>query len=262
MSRESLKSALARLGRGARPAPGMTALIYHRVGGGSPDERDLPLAAFAQQVNAIATAVEPIDVAIDRLEAGDRTPTVVLTFDDGFADVHRNAWPLLRERELPFIVYVATAYVGGEMRWEGSTAKEAAPGLTWDQLGEMVASGLCTIGNHTHTHARPELLSVDELDRCNDQLERRVGVRPQHFAYPWGIAVDGMVVQVRSRFRTAATGTLGRNLPGCDLQRLRRVPVRRSDPIDFFRAKLSGSLVPERTYASVVWAAKKLGVNA
>jgi peptidoglycan/xylan/chitin deacetylase (PgdA/CDA1 family) len=240
----------------------MTALIYHRVGGGSPDERDLPVAAFAQQLDAIATAVEPIDAAVDRLQTGDRASTVVLTFDDGFADVYRNAWPLLRERRVPFVVYVATAYVDDEMRWEGSTAKEAAPGLTWDQLAEMVGSGLCTVGNHTHTHSRPELLSKDELDRCNDELERRVGVRPQHFAYPWGIPVDRMAAEVRSRFRTAATGTLGRNLPGCDLQRLRRVPVRRSDPIEFFRAKLSGSLLPERTYASVVWTAKKLGVDA
>ena len=28
----------------------------------------------------------------------------------------------------------------------------------------MVASGLCTVGNHTHTHARPELLTEEELD--------------------------------------------------------------------------------------------------
>ena len=42
------------------------------------------------------------------------------------------------------------------MRWEGSTAREqGAPALTWDQLREMVDSGLCTVGNHTHTHVRP-----------------------------------------------------------------------------------------------------------
>ena len=49
---------------------------------------------------------------------------MVLTFDDGFADVHDHAWPLLRERGLPFTIYLTTAYVGGPMRWEGSTAKE------------------------------------------------------------------------------------------------------------------------------------------
>jgi peptidoglycan/xylan/chitin deacetylase (PgdA/CDA1 family) len=261
MSRESLKSALARLARPSS-APGLTALIYHRVGGGSADERDLLPGAFGEQLEAVAAAVEPIDVAVDRLEAGDETPTVVLTFDDGFADVHRNAWPLLRERQVPFVVYLASAYVGGQMQWEGSTAKESAPGLTWDQLGEMVASGLCTVGNHTHSHARPTALTADELDRCNEEVQRHVGVTPRHFAYPWGIAVPSMEGELRQRFRTAATGTLGRNLPGCDLQRLRRVPVRRTDPIDFFRAKLTGSLLPERTYASVVWTAKKLGVHA
>jgi peptidoglycan/xylan/chitin deacetylase (PgdA/CDA1 family) len=262
MSRESLKSALARLGRPGA-GPGLTLLTYHRIGGGSRDELDTPAESFARQLDAMATSVDSLDAGIERLRRGDRAPTVVLTFDDGFADIHRHAWPLLRERRVPFVVYLATAYVGGAMQWEGSTATSApATALTWDQLGEMVASGLCTVGNHTHTHARPEMLTADELDRCTDEVERRLGVRPRHFAYPWGQFVDLMADEVRARFATAATGALGRNLPGADLHRLRRIPVRRSDPFDFFRAKLGGNLLPERTYASVVWTAKKLGVHA
>lgn len=242
-------------------ARGLTALIYHRIGGGSPDERDVTVDAFAHQLDLVGASIASIDTAVDRLTAGDDRPAVVLTFDDGFADFYRNGWPLLRDRGLPFVVYLATAYVGGEMRWEGSTAKESAPGLTWDQLTEMVASGLCTVGNHTHTHARPASLSPEELDRCSDEIERHLAARPQHFAYPWGIPVSAMAGELQHRFRTCATGSLGRNLPGCDLQRLRRIPVRRTDPIDFFQAKLTGSLLPERTYASLVRAAKRLGVH-
>ena len=33
---------------------------------------------------------------------------------------------------------------------------------------------------------------------------------------------------------------------------LRRVPVRGTDPIEFFRAKLDGSLLPERAYGAIV----------
>ena len=103
------------------------------------------------------------------------------------------------------------------MHWEGSTARDTgAPALTWDQLGEMVDSGLCTVGNHTHEHVRPERLDEEQLDRCSDALVERVGVRPEHFAYTWGVPVPAMEPALRARFRSSATGELGRNVPGDD----------------------------------------------
>ncbi len=202
-----------------------------------------------------------LDDAVAALQAGDARPSVVLTFDDGFADVYDNAWPLLRERRLPFTLYLSTAYVGGTMHWEGSTARAAGPALTWPQLAELVASGLCTIGNHTHTHARPELLSAEELDTCNEMISAELGVTPRHFAYTWGIDVPAQRRVIAARFDTAATGQLGRNLPGDDLLALRRVPVRGSDPVEFFRAKLTGALRAERAYGAVVGAAKRMRVR-
>lgn len=263
--RTGLKSCLAAAGTrvGRRPS-GATILIYHRVGGASPDERDVSLRDFDRQTERLLEApVVSLDAAVERLRAGDAQPSVVLTFDDGFADVYRNAWPLLRERGLPFTVYLASAYIGGTMHWEGSTAKDTgADALTWDQLAEMVESGLCTVGNHTHGHARPELLDESELDRCNQAVRSALGVTPEHFAYPWGVAVPAMDDALRSRFRSAVTGRLGRNLPQVDPLRLNRLPVRASDPLPFFEAKVFGSLAPERAYAAVVGAAKRAGVPA
>lgn len=263
--RESLKRQLARASAGT-PA-GATLLIYHRVGGGSPDERDTPAAAFAAQLDALAGHdVVHLDAALDRLEAGDRRPSVVLTFDDGFADMFDHAWPLLRDRRLPFTVYLATGYVGATMAWEGSTAKAPGAALTWDQLAAMVGSGLCTVGNHTHTHARPEALTAAELDRCSDAVEEHLGpagaARPRHFAYTWGVEVPVARPLLAARFRSAATGRLGRNRPGSDQLSLCRVPVRRSDPIEFFAAKVGGSLRAERAYDLAVRTAKRLGASA
>ncbi len=62
------------------------------------------------------------------------------------------------------------------------------------------------------------------------------------------------------RFRSVASGRLGRNLPATDRLALRRVPVRRSDPLPFFEAKLRGALIPERAYDLIVRGAKRLGV--
>ncbi|WP_353953336.1 polysaccharide deacetylase family protein [Knoellia sp. S7-12] len=260
--RRRFKDALARLG-GAAPASGATLLIYHRIGGGTPDELDLPTSDFERQLDVLASHdVVSLDTALDRLDAADTSPSVVLTFDDGFDDVHANAWPSLRERKLPFTIYLASGYVGGSMLWEGSTAKGATGrGMSWDQLAEFVDSGLCTIGNHTHGHIRPEVLTVSELDACTEAVERHLGVTPRHFTYPWGIPVPAMEDDLRERFRSASTGELGRNLPDSNRMRLSRVPVRQSDPEAFFAAKLTGALGPERAYAAAVRLGKAAGLR-
>lgn len=258
--RTHLKTALGAV-QPARPASGATLLIYHRVGGGTTNELDLTPESFKSQVRALADhEVVSLDESLDLLDAGSTTPTFVLTFDDGFEDVYHNAWPVLREHHMPFTVYLATAYMGTTMQWEGSTAKgSAGQGLTWRQLEEMVASGLCTIGNHTHNHVRPEVLTSGELDECTAVIEDRLGVTPRHFTYPWGISVAHMEDELRRRFRSASTGDLGRNLPAVNRMRLRRVPVRRTDPDRFFAAKLAGGLGPERAYAAIVSTAKAIG---
>lgn len=260
--REQLKRVLGGLQRPAR-ATGATLLIYHRVGGGTTDELDTGTSAFERQLDILSGhKVLSLDAALDRLDAGDTRPSVVLTFDDGFADIYRNVWPLLRERSVPFTIYLATAYMGRTLRWEGSTAKGASGlGLTWDQLAEMADSGLCTVGNHTHNHVRPEELTAAELDACSAEVEARLGVRPRHFTYPWGVVVPAAEPWLRERFRSASTAILGRNQPDIDRMRLRRVPVRRTDPDAFFAAKLVGNLFPERAYAQFVRTAKALGAQ-
>ncbi|PSO51740.1 MAG: polysaccharide deacetylase [Actinobacteria bacterium QS_5_72_10] len=207
-----------------------------------------------------AHRVVAMDQALAELAAGDERPKVVLTFDDGFADVHETAWPLLAARDLPFTVYLASAYMGGQLRWEGSTAAHPGRALSWPQVCELIASGLCTVGNHTHTHVAPEALTEAELDACTAAIESHTGVTPLHFAYPWGVAQTSMEPALRSRFRSAATAEVGRNRAGIDAHRLRRVPVRATDPIEFFAAKLAGHLMPERAYGAAVALAKRAGV--
>ena len=263
--RRGLKRGLAAVERPltrATSASGTTVLIYHRVGGGTPDERDLPTPEFEAQIKALTRhRVVSLDTALDELATGDDSPKVVLTFDDGFADVHTTAWPLLREAGLPFTLYVTTAYIGGTMHWPGSTSKHPGPALGWAQLEALAASPLVTIGNHTHTHARPEDLSAEELDRCSEQLEQRLGIVPAHYCFTWGVPVPAAKPLLASRFRSATTGLVGRNRPSTDPLELHRVPVRGTDPLPFFEAKLSGNLGAERAYERIVQAAKRAGAS-
>lgn len=125
----------------------------------------------------------------------------------------------------------------------------------------MAASPLVTIGNHTHTHARPEALSAEELDVCSELLEQRLGVVPAHYCFTWGVPVSEARVLLDAQFRSAATGLVGRNRPGTDRLDLHRVPVRGTDPLPFFNAKLTGELAAERGYERIVGAATRLGAR-
>lgn len=259
--RRTVKDGLARVESSA-PARGVTLLVYHRVGGATSDELDVPVTAFRQQLDLLeGQDVVSLDDALDGLDDGGAAPRVVLTFDDGFAEVHTTAWPALRERGWPFTLYLTTSSVGGTLTWEGGRSDRPGRALTWDQVAEMVESGLCTVGNHTHHHVRPDALDAGELDACTDAISAHLGLRPDHFAYPWGLLPRSGEELVRARFRSAATGQVGRNLPGSDPHRLHRVPVRRTDPPGFFAAKLHGRLRAERAYATVVRAAKRLGLD-
>lgn len=261
--RSGLKSVLAKT-PGPRAPRGVTLLTYHRVGGPQHDELDLPVQQFAAQMELLMRHdVVSLETALHSLDGQEGDGQVVLTFDDGFADLFWHAWPVLRQHRLPFTLYLASGYVGGTMCWEGSTARDSgAMGLSWEQVNEMVGSGLCTIGNHTRSHVPPESLSVSDIDRCTEEIWRHTGQAPRHFAYPWGTPVNELEAALRTRFQSAATGRLGRNLPTCDRMRLARVPVRRTDPLDFFRAKLTGPLIPERVYGAAVSTAKAVGAHA
>lgn len=261
--RSATKQALALMSSFDRgPAVGATILTYHRVGGGTRDELDVTPARLAAQLDRLVDGghdVVSLDEALDRLEASDNTPAVVLTFDDGFVDVFTAAWPLLRERQLPFTIYLTAGLVGGTMRWEGSAAaSQGAPAVDWDQVATMHQSGLCTVANHTWNHPAPDEVDVEQLDRCSDDIERRLGERPAHFAWTWGVPVPELLPAVRERFRSVATGEVGRNSSAQDRWALRRVPVRRTDPPAFFDAKLRGELVAERAYGALVGAAKRV----
>ena len=104
----------------------------------------------------------------------------------------------------------------------------------------------------------PESLTVEELDRCTDTVERHLGLKPGHFTYPWGVPVAALEPALAARFRSSSTGLLGRNDDATDRQRLLRIPVRQSDPPSFFKTKLIGDLRAERAYARLVGTTKSL----
>ncbi|MGH8930842.1 MAG: polysaccharide deacetylase family protein [Egibacteraceae bacterium] len=242
--------------RPSRAAQGVSLLAFHHIEGATEGE-------FARQISLLRDHdVVSLDAALDGLARGDRTHRVVLTFDGGSTGVYRHAWPLLEARRLPFTVYLVTAQANGQPHLGGSAAPALGPLLTWDQAKELSDSGLCTIGNSAGSHGHPERFTPDQLDLGAEEIERHVGVAPAHFAYPWSVPARGIEAALRMRFRSAATGRVGRNLPGDDPIQLKRIPVRETDPLDAVAAKLAGHLFAERAYASILNATTRVGVPA
>jgi peptidoglycan/xylan/chitin deacetylase (PgdA/CDA1 family) len=187
-----------------------------------------------------------MDQAADQLAAGEPPrgrPAVAITFDDGTADFLEEAVPVLVAHRLPATLYVATAFVD-EQR---SFPDDGRP-ATWAALADAVATGLVTIGSHTHTHLLLDradgATAAGELDRSIGLIGDRLGVAAEHFAYPKALAGSTAAdAEVRRRFRTAAiAGTHLNRWSGSDLHRLARTPIQVTDGLRWFGRKADGGL--------------------
>jgi peptidoglycan/xylan/chitin deacetylase (PgdA/CDA1 family) len=79
----------------------------------------MPLDLFARRMELIQQGGYPVlglDEAIAQLAAGTLPPgSVVLTFDDGMYNFHRQALPVLERYGFPATVYLTTNYAGNNM---------------------------------------------------------------------------------------------------------------------------------------------------
>jgi peptidoglycan/xylan/chitin deacetylase (PgdA/CDA1 family) len=240
------------------PEHGVTFLIYHRVGGGSGSNVDLPVALFDEQMAELAASgrVSAIGPALERLAgsaAADTPDQVVVTFDDGTVDLAEHALPVLERHGIPAVLYLATRFVDEGVDFPGNGRP-----LTWSSIAEMTSTGLVSVGSHTHSHALLDRLDPsdvdDELDRSIGLIEHHLGVTPLDFAYPKAVAGSSVAEDaVRARFRSAAlAGTRPNPYGSTDLHRLARSPIQVADGMRWFRRKLAGGMFAEDALRRVV----------
>ena len=91
--------------------------------------------------------------------------SVLLTFDDGLANLYTVAFPLLRAHGMAAVAFVVPGFIG-------------QPGFcTWDQLREMHGSGAIDVQSHTlfHRYATrwPRIVPcLDAAERCQAEAQR------------------------------------------------------------------------------------------
>jgi peptidoglycan/xylan/chitin deacetylase (PgdA/CDA1 family) len=114
---------------------------------------------------------------------------VVLTFDDAYTDFYTAALPVLRDHGFPATLYVPTAYVGATTRFNVSVGEQDRAVLSWQALRDIAAEGI-EVAAHSHTHPQldrvPLTVIGEEVRRCRDLLEDKLGLAVDGFAYPFG----------------------------------------------------------------------------
>jgi poly-beta-1,6-N-acetyl-D-glucosamine N-deacetylase len=135
---------------------------------------------------------------------------VWISFDDVDETVYDQAFPILKKYDIPFSLFLIAGQVGNE---NFNNLKMS----TWNQIQEMVDSGLATVGSHTYDmhyleDEEPVFFNSMNADAFREDLllskktieESLVNVEVKDFAYPFGNGRDDLVVIIKEAgFRTS-----------------------------------------------------------
>ena len=91
---------------------------------------------------------------------------------------YKNAWPILKERKIPFILFVNTREVGSYNY------------MNWSQIIELYNNENVEIGNHSHSHEylvdeSPEIIKQD-IEKSIQIFKEKLGKNSEFFSYPFG----------------------------------------------------------------------------
>ena len=160
---------------------GIITLMYHRFEENKYPSTNTRNENFKEQIKAIENSgIDFID-----FEHFEKTITtkidknyLLLTIDDAYESFYLNAWPILKKKNIPFLLFVSTREVGKHGY------------MTWDQINEIDKSHLGTIGNHSHSHDYMVDWEDKEIKKDIDKsiaiFQNELGYSPKFFSYPFG----------------------------------------------------------------------------
>ena len=238
-----------RRARAARAGRRIPVVMYHRIVDAPPAgsrhgiwvTRDNFAAQLASLARRGCSTITFRDYAayLDGARPLPRRP-VVLTFDDGYADNHANAFPLLRQHGMTGVIFLIADRNVTTNLWDAAGGEPQVPLLGSDQIREMGDYGI-EFGSHTSSHARLTDLApaakAAELEGSRRALEERFGRPVPSLCYPYG-AVDAAVKEAAERagYLFGIASDSGPLLIGADLFEIRRAQVfPRTDRFGFWK---------------------------
>ena len=160
---------------------GILALMYHRFEENKYPSTNIKINAFRKHLDIIKNNkfefLNPknFDYEFNKISKEKR---ILLTIDDAFSSFYLNAWPILKQNKIPFLLFVSTETVGKKGY------------MTWDEIIKISKEDFVLIGNHSHSH---EYLTkyefndfIKDIDRSIEIFEKKMKYNPKFFSYPFG----------------------------------------------------------------------------
>lgn len=161
----------------------------------------------------------------------------VVTFDDGFQNLHTVALPILKELGFSATVYLATEFVSRSNSFVRVIMPEL-PMLTWEDLKALQKEGW-DIESHGHTHINLPDLELSrlhwELTISREHIRQHLGTEARHFCYPRGRYSREVVAAVKAAgYESAASFRSGLAHARSNPWLLSRLPINdRATPLHF-----------------------------
>ncbi len=248
---------------------------YHRiadVGFVDPqvDDWNVTPQLFQQQIATLAQFADIVPLGELRnclkSRATGLKPLVCLTFDDGYANFHSQVLPVLKRYQTPATAFVVTSTVGRAEpmpfdHWANKNlarvTSETWRPLNWKEIEDCVASGLVTIGAHSHKHTRGRECTtsqiLDEVGQSREILRHQLGeAHSVQYAYPYGntrlgdVSAEYVNAVKAAGYQLAVTTDLGLVDVANDFYTLPRLEAHMMDSPGVLKAKAVGALMPYR----------------
>ena len=160
---------------------GVISLMYHRFEENKYPSTNIKILDFKKQLEIINNKnIKFINAKNfeNELKKNKKQRKILLTIDDGFLSFYENAWPILKEKKIPFILFVSTREVGSFNY------------MSWDQIREISQEDFVEIGNHSHTHeylvdVNDKIIKAD-IQKSINIFKEKLGKNSDFFSYPFG----------------------------------------------------------------------------
>ena len=158
-------------------------------------------------------------MSMEELAACQNIPskTVVLTFDDGYADNYIHAFPLLKKYHMKATIYIVTERFNQDWATDKDTKLSSnelnnETMLSHEMVQEMIHSGYIEIGSHTMHHVNLPTLSMEEKEKeiakSKEVIEETYGITCNSFAYPFGFYDPASIKLVQKHGYSSAVTTV------------------------------------------------------
>jgi len=155
--------------------------MYHRFNEMKYPSTNIKMQIFREHLKLIENSnfafYNPIEFQKD-FDKPKKQKKILLTIDDGFKSFYTEAWPVLKEKRVPFILFVSTEPVGKNGY------------MTWDEIKEIDKFNFTMIGHHSHTHEylidMTDESFIDDIEKANKIFLKEMGYIPTIFSYPFG----------------------------------------------------------------------------